>query len=491
MAAAVQVVLQADLATSQAIVPVLANDDSGAYQAAAKSVVRATVTQRDGRISLNTAITDNGTQQNQRVIDLKGASSSGILPLLNELAKQIDNRAASFSTKSNRALEAYVNGASTTVPQQRLAALADAIHIDPSFGLAYLALADADAQSAPQALPALLQAAAGHTAQFTPLDRARFNAYLARYSHAPLAKQEAAFRAVLQVAPNESDALVTAGSLSFLRGNAADGTRYLQRALELNPGNVSVRKALADGLFETRRFAEAEKLLVGMDNNQAVLPELAVCVLLEGDAARANTIAERLFASIANPDAKTLVHAAWLEFSGQSQKAVELLSSAKFAQPAAQSFAYGELSVWQMIANDFAGAKQWASKAQQLDPRPGSAGSIVAMLAKANEPADMWKQEIESSFIASNEQLKTAVLGYGFFLGAHYSEAAQVWNAALQQSGDSDLRARAMLAASLSREGKADQAKQIKVEPFVPEFGDLYAAISFLEITRYLGIGVR
>ncbi len=358
MAGAVQVVLQTDLSTSHSLIPVPANDDSGAYLSGANQVLRATVTERANRISIETAITDSSTQEDRELSNLEGPVSSGILPLLNGLAKQIDQKASPFSTSNNRALQEYVAAVSSPKAQDRVTSLTDAISIDPSFGLAYIALADAEGQAAPQALSVLLQNASSHEAGFTPLDRARFMALLARYSHAPLEQQEAAFGVVLQTAPNQSDALIAAGSIAFLRGDASAGTRYLRRALDLNPGNVSVRRALADGFFETRRFSEAEKLLVGMDNNATVLPELAVCVLLEGDVARANTIAERLFATIPNPDAKTLFRAVWLKLSGQTQKAIELLTTASFAQPVARAIAYSELGMWQIMANDFAAARQ-------------------------------------------------------------------------------------------------------------------------------------
>jgi len=485
-------VLQTDLSTSHSLIPVLVNDQSGAYQNGANEVLRVTVTQRADRIHIEAAITDNATQKDRQTVDLSGPASAGVLPLLNELAKRLDSGASSFSTKNDRALQAYVAAVTTAKVSDRITALTKAVSLDPSFGFAYIALADAEAQSEPQNLNALLQSASRHKAEFTPYDRARFDAFLTRLSHAPLTQQAAAFRAVLQIAPNESDVLVTLGSLSFLNGDTADGTRYLQRALDLNPDNVTVRRALADGLFESRRFAEAEKLLVGMDNNTAVLPELALCILLEGDVSRANVVAERLFASITNPDVKTLFRAVWLKLSGQPQKATELLTGANFASPAAHAIAYSELAVWQMMENDFATAKQTAAQAQQFDQRPNSSGNIVALLATANGPSDSWKQQVNaSSLLATNEQAKVLVLGYGLFLGGHYSDAAEIWQNIVQQSGDRDLRARTMLAASLNRQGKTDQARHIKVQPFVIDFGDLYAAVLFREMSRNLGIVVH
>ncbi len=491
MAGAVQLVLKTDLSSSRSLIPFAVNDSSGAYGTGAKSVLRATITEHAGRLVLNTTIADNSTQQNRSVFQLQGPASAGILPLLNDAAKRLDGGAVPFSTRNNRALEDYVAGFTAADAKGRVASLKDAIALDPSFGLAYIALADVLSQAAPQQLPELLKTATSNAPSFAPLDRARLNALVARYSHAPLAQQEADFRNVLALAPDESDALITVGSLAFLRGDAASGTKYLQRALELDPGNVNIRRALANGLFETRQFAQAEKILVGLDNNSAVLPELAICVFLEGDLARANTIAERMFASLQNPDAKTLFHAIWLELSGQYQKADDMLATATFAQPSMQAIAYSERAVWHMMAHDATSAKLLAAKAQQLDSRPGSFSSAAALLVAANSPVGSWKDAVNRSSIAGGQQAKDLVNAYGLFLGEHYADAAPAWTDILQRSGGADLHARAMLAASLSHEGEGDQARRINVQPFVPDFGDLYAPVSFLEMNRDLGIGVR
>lgn len=483
--------MQTDLETSHGLIPVLAKDDSAAYLNGAKEVLRATITQRANYLYVQAALTDTSTQKNLEDIDLRGPDSAGIVSLLNALAKRIDSTASLFSTSNNAALQDFVQAAETSNVQDRANALSKAVSADRSFGMAYMALADVDAQSAPKSIPGLLESGASHEAGFTPFDRLRFDALRARYFHLPLAQQEAAFRAILQVAPNNVDALGALGTFSFLSGDAAAGTRYLERAVDLNAGNPNLRRALADGLLQTRHFAQAEKLLVAMDNNVAVLPELAICVLLEGDVARANTIADRFIASIGNADLKTLFRAVWLKLSGHSAEATQLLTTSKFQQPQIQAIAWSEVAVWQMIRNDFGAARQSAAAAERLDARPGSFSSLVAILSAADGPADKWKQQVNESFLSGDEQAKNAVLGYGLFLGGHFAEAAEFWQNMLLQSGHIDLRARTMLAASLIAQGRADQTHKINVEPFAPDFGDLYAAVSFLEMNRDLGIGVR
>lgn len=491
MAGAVQLVLQTDLSTSRSLVPIVANDTSGSYFTGAKQVLRTTITERENRFHLSATLTDNSTQKANRFVELQGPASSGILPLLNQLAKSLSDQSTPFSTSNDRALKAFIAAASTTEAQQRIVSLQDAVSIDPAFGVAYIDLAELEAQAAPQQLPALIATASHHQSSFTPFDRVRYDAFLASYSHASIAKQQTAFTAVLRMAPNQPDALVNLGTICFLNGDAARGTSYFERAIQLNPGNTNIQRAFAEGLIETRHFAQAEKILVDLDNNLSVLPQLAFCVWFEGDPPRANMIASRLFASIPNSDARTLYQAVWLQLTGQASKANDLLASAHFTQPATQAIAYSELAMWQLQTGNFPAARFWAAKALATDPRPGCFGSIVTLLSAANGPADAWKQQVDSSFIANSARLKEQALGYGFFLGGHYPEAEQVWKNILEQSGGADLRARAMLASTLTHERKLDPAHPVTVEPFVPEFGDLYASISFAEMHRDLTSGVR
>lgn len=490
MANAAQLVLQTDFSTSRTVLPSLAADDSGTFLVGGQEVLRTTITLRPPGLHLTATLTNNSTQKAVRVLDLQGSGPSSLIPLLNQLAKQIDSAATVFSTHNDRALQAYIGAAGTAQLQQRIMALNQAISMDPSFGLAYITLAEIGAQANAADVTAVLQAAQKRQSSFTPFDRARLNAVAVGYAHQPMRNQEAALQAVVQIAPNQPDALVNLGSLMFLSGNAERGIQFFERAIVLNPGNPNVLRAYAEGLIATRQFARAEKILVGLDNNLAVLPELAVCVLLEGDPQRANAIAARLFAAIPNADAKVLYQGVWLQLSGQPAKANDLLSSAKFSQPASQAFAYGELSIWQMIAHNFVAARSWAGKAQQIEARTGEFAATVVILAAADGAADHWRQQVETSSLASNQHLKQQILGYGFFLGGHYAEAERAWSVILQDSGGTDLRARAMLAASLRHEGKSDAARAVNVQPFVPDFADLYASVSFLEMNRDLGIGV-
>lgn len=478
--------LQQDLVTSRNVVVGIVSDDSGAYQLGAGAVVRTTVENRDGRISIAGTIVDPATQQIRQVVRVQAPSSGGLLPAVNELAKRLNAEATYYSTKSERALRAFTSAAETPNLQNRIVMLENAIAADPAFGLAYIALTEILAQTGQDPAP-LLEKAASHLRSFTPVDRVRFNAVMARMSHAPLPQLEQATSAVVKIAPNQLDTLVTLASDRFLLGDADGGERALKRAVELSPGNANLRQQLAVGLLETKQFANAEKVFQSIDNNPSILPALSVCILLEGDVTRADVVFNRYLALRPPADPVTpIIRAEWLALSGRRPQALQLLQDTAFPNAGVRAIALSQTAIWQLMTNDRAAAERSAASAFQLSHQ---LGLFALLITKGNAPAAEWRDQVNTSGI--KEQTKQVVLGYGFFLNGRYHEAVQVWSHILQQSGGTDLRARAMLASSMDRASDAADARKVLVEPFVPEFGDLYAAVSFDEMHRLLGVGVR
>ncbi len=244
------------------------------------------------------------------------------------------------------------------------------------------------------------------------------------------------------------------------------------------------------GLLETRRFADAEKILLGIDNNANILPALAVCIFLEGDVNRADIVFNR-YLSLRPPNdpVAPLFRATWLAISGRTAKGIDSLQSANFTDAGLRSLALSQTAVWQLMQGDVAGAKKSAASASQIDRRPASFAALALLLTRGDVSTAQWRGQVDAFPV--NDQLRQTLLGYGYFLNRHYAEAAQLWQQILERSGGGDLRARAMLAASLDGAGKAGEAQKILVEPFVPDLGDLYAAVSFDQMHRLLSVGVR
>jgi tetratricopeptide (TPR) repeat protein len=504
MSLGIALALEQDFATSHRITAVLANGDSGAYQHGATQVLRTTVEDRRGRINIHVTVTNLATQRITSSGDVNLPSSAGVLATVNAVAKRIDPQSTEFSTKNDRAWQAYTVAAGSSSVQTRVQMLNGAVNADPAFGLAYLVLAQVLNQAGDQNLAPLLSAAAAHRAAFTPLDKARFDALVARTSHAPLEQQANVTAAVLQLAPNDVDALATLGSERFLQNNATEGERLLNRALELSPGNVNIRAQLAEGLLETRRFAEAEKIFTSINNSPAVLPQLAVCSLLKGDPGRANTVFSNYLKerAAANDPLLYLAQANWIAISKSPAEGVQYLARNNFSKDDLRSLAFSQSSIWQLMGNgdaarnrlveDFAGAKKNAALASQFAkaPVPKLFAAIAILMSQSDEPLDQWREQVNRSPL--DDGIKHTVLAYGLFLSAHYAEAVAEWQALIRQSGGADLRARAMLAASLNRAGRAAEARKIPVQAFAPNLtgADQFAVLPFREMRVLLGLYV-
>lgn len=488
MRAAIPIMLEQDLLTSKNLVARMANDQSGAYQSGASEALRTTVEVRNRQINLNATITSLATQQNRKIIRAEGPSSGDLVRTVNAFAKQLDAAAAAFSTSNTQALQAFTAGAETNNFQTRINLLSNAIRIDPAFGLAYLALAETLTQAGQDAAP-VVASAASHRAGFTPLDRARFDIVAAQVTHAPLTRQEEAARRVLQLAPNQLDALAALGSARFLQGDAEGGEQALNRALQLSPQNANLQQQLALGLLETRQFTAAEKILLGIDNNPQILPQLAICILLEGDINRADIVFNGYLAlRPPNDPVGTLFHAIWLAISGRMPNAISSLAGANIADPSLHPFAVSQLATWQLIAGDRAAAVKTAAAAQ-LDRIPSPYAAAALFVIRGNAPPAQWREQVNA--FSPNEGVRQTILGYGLFLNGHYAEAAQTWQQIVQKTGGADLRARTMLAASLDRAGRFADAAKAGAQPFVPDFSDLFAAVSFGEMRRLLGLHLR
>jgi hypothetical protein len=489
MKTAAPLVFAQDLMTSARLVPLIADTESAAYQVHASKTLEATVEEQNGRIRVQAVIRGLATQRNERVLETE-RSGEDLISALNAISKSIDPRAVEYSTKNDGALQALAAAVQARDITSQLQDLDRAIQADPSFGAAYLTKIELLARSGGQELAQTIAQAQSHASAFTPLDRLRLREITAQISHAPLDEQVKASTALLQLAPNNLDTLVSLASDRFLQQNAAAGLALLKRALEMSPDARNIQLQMAQGLLETRHFAEAEKIYVSLDADWAVLPNLATCILLEGDRARANSVfstyVQRL-EQLGDPFA-ALAKAGWLAISGQMREAIVALQTGKFTQPDVKSLALSQVAIWDIAEKDSQAAKQAAAEAGKLARAPivRLFALAAALIAEGDLPPEQWENRVNTSTLDSGA--KQALLGYGFFLFGHFPQAARTWQAILNSSGDTDLRARAMLAASLERAGKSVEASRIRVQPFLPNLtgGDPYAAITFGEMRRLL-----
>jgi Flp pilus assembly protein TadD len=491
MSRGIALALEQDFATARHISAVLADGESGAYESGVPQVLRTTVEERRGRIHIYVSVTNVASQRVVAGGEVNERSSAGMLATVNALAKRMDPGSTEFSTRNGRAWQAYTAAAVSSNPQERVNLLSEAISDDPAFGLAYLSLLQMSGEKA----GLFVGSAQVHSNEFTAIDKARFAALASRISHKPLAEQAKASAAVLQLAPNDVDALATLGSERFIQGDAGEGERLLNRALELSPKNVTIRAQLAEGLLEAQRFPQAERMFTGIDNNPAVLPQLAVCILLEGDAARANTVFTNYLKerAAANDPLLFLAQANWIALSKSPEEGAQYLARNNFSDDNLRSLAASQSAVWELMGKDVGAAEKNATLALQFAkaPTPKLFATIANLVADSGEASEQWRQEVNAAPL--DEGVKHAVLAYGLFLNGRYAEAADEWQRLVDQSGGGDLRARAMLASSLDRAGRGEQARKVRVEAFAPNLtgADQFAVLPFTEMRRLLKLKMQ
>ena len=484
MRLAIPLVLTQDLGSSPNLVPSVAASDSSVYQSGSAETIRMTVQKYSGRLRVQVFIRDVATQQTKRVLASR-TSSSNLLPLINSLARQIDGHSINFSTGNDRALEAFAVGLSSSDRQLKVQSFRDAIAADPSFGLAYIALTETLAGANSPDDAAVLRDAIAHRDTFIPTDRARFDLLRSRLIHAPLSQQIQFATVLIQLVPNDSEVLAVLASNLFLTGDRAKGERFMNRALEINPENANLRQQLATGLIETRQFDQAEKILVPLATNPATLPQLAVCILLEGDAKRAGEAIEKFVSSVSSPDAKILLLASWQALAGHLPEAIQQTQQAHFTDPRIAALAQTQLVTWQVIAKQYGDARQTGLAAAKSNT---AAGQISLVLGTGAPSAKEWRAKVQVLPPAVVDEAGKALLtAYGLFLYGFYPDAVTAWQQIDQAAGGADLRARTMLAASLKAAGRTDEARSILVQPFVPELGDFYGTIAFNQLRALLG----
>jgi cytochrome c-type biogenesis protein CcmH/NrfG len=478
----VPMVLQHDLMTARRLFPSGVANEANAIQAGANQIVRTTVESRQGKIHVESTIVNAATQKTIGVNGADAPSVAQIIPALNALAKHIDSGASDFATKNPTALQAFASAASEANPQNRFQLFGKAAGLDPSFGLTFIAMLDMIGPSGEQNSKPFLDEAAKHRDAFTAYDKAKFDLVATRLKHSNTADQVKVAQAVLAVAPNDVDALAVLGNSRFLEGDVSGGEAALNHALQLNPSNQNLQNQLAMALLGAKRFADARKILARLDKNPASLPELASCLYLQGDTAGANAAIERFATTVTNTDLRPVLRATWQAATDERPKAIAAMESAQFSNKNIQTLALSAAAVWRLVDKDYAGAQKTAARANAT---PSSFSTIASLLAGSHGPPAEWRKIVEA-VPGANEQTKRPLLAYGFFLGGHYAEAAQVWQDVVNASGGTDARANAMLASALDRAGKTAEARKIQVRPFVLELSDLYGAISFTEMRRML-----
>jgi Tfp pilus assembly protein PilF len=262
--------------------------------------------------------------------------------------------------------------------------------------------------------------------------------------------------ALLEAAPARSSAADEQMASRFV---PLDRARYLALLARVNHEPIAAQAS-----------AEAAILKVA-PNNVDALAELGWLSFLQGKPTKGERLLGKAIALSSQPVQLQLQLAQGLVASRRFSQATQLLQTLAAGNP---SILPG-VAAAKLLSGDVAGANAVFARFINLLPPATPTRTFLEQQWKAI--ADR-----QTALIPSGSNTPLAP-GYQLFLERRFPEAISFWRKVVQQTSGTDLRARAMLAASL--EG-ARQPRQGEVLPYLPDFGDPYASVAFNEMRRLL-----
>jgi predicted Zn-dependent protease len=511
------VVLHQDLSTSHDLAPVVAVNDSAAYAANVSRILRTSVDNYHNRLILKATLTDLSTQRNVAEFGVETQSSESFVDSADKLAKKISDGAEPFSTRSDKALTAYLQSF-TSDQQKQFGALALAVRTDPAFGLAQSNILEVVANQSPEQALLVIQRASPYRDKFTPLDRARFDLQAARLNKAPLPELSKQVKQLLVLAPGDLSALLMLAQVSIAENRLPEAADHLNEAISMDPGNVQARQTLASLYLNTHQdeaarktlrelsalrpndanvmrmvaeaelatghLVEAEKAYEGLKDAHGLMAA-AMCQLLEGNPALAQALFDASAALRTKDPLLPLSRADWLALNGDRAKAIQLLTSTTMPSPDLQSVALSQAALYQLLNKNLGAAQQLSQASMKLAQSnvPKSFATVSFLVAHGSEPEAEFRSRLQSSELDQRGQVPAAA--YAYFFAGRYRDSLTQWEMLLKAT-PGDIRSRIMRAATLNRMGRAAEAVKDLPRLLMPNLsgGDEMAVPAFTEFIR-------
>ena len=396
-----------NLAPSPEIQTVMVNSLSEALTSPASEILQGYYSVRQGRIRIVATLENLISAKTKSIFTVEGSESDGLLPLLNQLAKQISPAAQTFGTAKPDAFRAYAEALNARDAQAILSALQTAETSDPHFAAAFLFRAKVLLAEG-QRDGALKELAAGRAANPNAIDSAeidylvsglrgdrdgRMKAVEALAGLTPadthwtrelaelrLAARQfrgaaQAYERLTQIAPDEPD---TWNQLGYAYAYALD-LANARRALEhysgmLGTANWNALDSLGEVSFYLGDFGAAEKYFLQARQNNAgragdEMLKAAQARLMTGDLPGADQILDG-YLRLARPAQRGLAEfekVQWQFLTGRRKAGMaELARVIPSLDPEQQSLALSQLAVWKLETGSTDQLDQIIAKSEAL-----------------------------------------------------------------------------------------------------------------------------
>lgn len=460
------------------------------------------------RLEVTANIRDIALQKTVRTIHARGDMSSGVLPVIQALARQISADAQPFATQNETAAKEFFLASAAKNPEEIAAHLELALHADPGFGAAYLVRAETLlAAGQKEQARSLLDQAGAKAGKFSEEDRARLellqgvaedNSEKRRRGISQLAKLNPRsvdlWRTLAELDSNAKDwrgaveAYQTAlrieprslglwNSLGYAQAEAGDLNGALRSFAEyqkLAPNDANPLDSIGDVQFHAGHFADAAQRFIEANTKDknliggAELYRAAVSRLLAADEKGADELWRSYAAQHKDEPLLPLRSAVWTYQKGQTAQAMKQL--ADYAnQPNAPkdlaALARVQMAILYLDAGDGTQAREETNKALAAASAPAvrTLAGLVAFVCQPRASVEEWQARAQKAVAAPQQiRFRKLLVGYALVFGKSYREAIPVWKeladgATIDQLSES----RIMLALCYVQSGERDQAIEL------------------------------
>ena len=426
-----------------------------------------------GRLRLRAQLEDGAGGVMLESAEASGPREQGVLPLAAAVAKSLDASAGPAFTRSEKALEAYIEALEARSADPALASIERAVAADPDFGQAYLrwlrlALARQDRELAARVVS--LARARGNA--IAEADRARLEAEAAALSNdrsaqakalSDLARATPADPAALRAAADAqararnftaaaalyekaaalqpADLLLwnTLGYTYGLAGDLEGATRSLRRYESLRPKDANPLDSLGEVHFYNGRFAEAAALFrqayerESGFNGGAAQAKAALSRWMSGDRAGAAKEIEAYLSRLraAQDPLAAYRQAEWEYSTGDPKAAIEKMAafaaqSANAGRREAAILGYRAAALWRLDQGNRGPALESAAAALRLAQGTNLAAvaGLAAFASNPSAPPAEWTSRAQRAVSDPRlDSFRAAMLGYALLFDHHPAEA--------------------------------------------------------------------
>jgi Flp pilus assembly protein TadD len=493
--------LVADLAGVPKVYAFRADSVRGLYAGRASQVLEGSfeVVGRD-QLQLHASLENIQRRRMTRQFTVGGALREGIIPLVNQLAKQADSAARSFSTRDPAAFSSYGQALSSPDPGAQVRLLQTASVQDPGFSASYIDLSQGLLASGARA-DADAKAAAGAQNSKDPIDRTKL-LVVSALARGDLQARELALTKLSQLTPADPEVFRSLSQVHLLRRKYADAVRDLQAAARVDAtdpatfnslgyaqayagdlsgsrqslgeyrklapeGDVNPLDSLGEVSFYLGDFKAAERdFLEAHQRNPELrggfeLVKAAQARLMTGDRQSADAIFNRYldFRKTVNPVLNDYQHGQWEWLSGRRKQALNRIQhSLPSATGDIAAFLNSQLCVWNLQIGNRVEAARFAENgaAQAVSPAAQTVAGLCRFLS-AQSPQHSGNDLVD---------------GYALLFLGRFAEAVPLLEKVYWETPpEADAQIRTLLAWAYSKTGRTRDAATLTVVYPIPLSG--------------------